>query len=111
MNSGLSGTPGGKRRRRRRLRANAAFDRGPGAVGRLAQNIEPAIATAIAIARADIEECALILRQADNLAAHAKVRLALTRALDVEPRLFEAQHLLNAAARLHRVLRETTPNP
>ncbi len=112
MGSVQADNQGIKRRRRRRGAAQKSSGIpaacSASALGKLAHSIEPAIATAISIAKVDIEECALILRHAEDLAAHGRTRLALTHALDVEPRLFETQHLLNAAARLHRVLKETS---
>lgn len=111
-----SGTSSTKRGRRRRSRGPRNPHLGNPVVADCARierpleaNIAPAISTAISIARADIEECVMLLRHADDLAVKGKTKLALDRVLDVEPRLFETQHLLNAATRMYRTLKGAAP--
>jgi len=114
MNSSGRATTQRGRRRRNRHRQSSDLAKPPaghraGSEERSDANLVPAIATTISIARADVEECVLLLRHADDLAGNRNTKLALERVLDVEPRLFETQHLLNAATRLYRIFREASP--
>jgi hypothetical protein len=68
--------------------------------------LEPGLSVAIRLARAEIEECALILKHAERFADGGRFKAANERVLDVEPKLYEAQHLLNAATLLNRRMRE-----
>jgi hypothetical protein len=67
---------------------------------------EPALSVAIRLARAEIEECALILRHAEAFADGGRFKPANERVLDVEPKLYEVQYLLNAATLRNRRMRE-----
>lgn len=66
----------------------------------------PALSVAIRLARAEIEECALILKHPESLADGGRFKAANELVLDVEPKPYEAQHLLNAAALLNRRMKE-----
>ena len=68
--------------------------------------LEPALSVAIRRARAEIEECALILKHADSFADGGRFKAANERVLDIEPKLYEVQHLLNAATLLNRRMKE-----
>jgi hypothetical protein len=68
--------------------------------------LEPALSIAIRLARAEVEECALILKHAESFADGGRFKAANERVLDVEPKLYEVQHLLNAATLLNRRMKE-----
>jgi hypothetical protein len=68
--------------------------------------LEPALSVAIRLACAEIEECALILKHAEGFANGGRFKAANERVLDVEPKLYEVQHLLNAATLLNRRMKE-----
>lgn len=59
--------------------------------------LEPALSVAIRLARAEVEECTLILKHDESFADGGRFKAANERVLDVEPKLCEVQHLLNAA--------------
>jgi hypothetical protein len=82
------------------------LDRVLKAARRLRDELEPALSVAIRLARAEIEECALILKHAESFADGGRFKAANERVLDVEPKLYEVQHLLNAATLLNRRMRE-----
>ncbi len=66
---------------------------------------ERALSIAIRMARAKPEKCALIVKYAERFAERGPSKAANRRALDVEPKLYEVQHLLNAATLLNRRMR------
>lgn len=68
--------------------------------------LEPALSGAIRLARAKIEECALILKHAESFADGGRFKAANEHVLDVEPKLYEMQHLLHAATLLNRRMKE-----
>lgn len=68
--------------------------------------LEPALSVAIRLARAEIEECALILKQAETFADGGRFKAANELVLDVEPKPYAAQHLLNAATLLNIRMKE-----
>jgi hypothetical protein len=82
------------------------LDRVAKAAKRSRGELEPALSVAIRLARAEIEECALILKHAEGFADGGRFKAANERVLDVEPKLFEVQHLLNAATLLNRRMKE-----
>lgn len=92
--------------------AAASADSGPtlNCVAKAAQRsrgeLEPALSVATRLARAEIEECALILKHAESFADGGRFKAANERVLDVEPKLYEVQHLLNAATLLNRRMKE-----
>ncbi len=103
-----------KKRKGRKERAGAAglvaveltLDRVAKAAERSRGELEPALSVAIRLARAEIEECALILKHAESFADGGRFKAANERVLDVEPKLYEVQHLLNAATLLNRRMKE-----
>jgi hypothetical protein len=86
--------------------AGPTLDRLAKAVRRSRGELEPALSVAIRLARAEIEECALILKHAESFAGGGRFTAANERVLDVEPKLCEVQHLLNAATLLNRRMKE-----
>lgn len=64
------------------------------------------MSVAIRLARAEIEECGLILKHAESFADGGRFKAANERVLDVEPKLYEVQHLLSAATLLNRRMKE-----
>lgn len=76
------------------------------AARRSRDELEPALSVAIRLARAEIEECARILKHAESFADGGRFKAANERVLDVEPKLHEVQHLLNAATLLNRWMKE-----
>ncbi len=82
------------------------LDRVAKAARRSRGELEPARSVAIRLARAEIEECALILKHAERFADGGRFKAADERVLDVEPKLYEVQHLLNAATLLNRRMKE-----
>ena len=102
-----------KKRKDRKDRAAAGsaaveltLDRVAKAAERSRGDLEPALSVAIRLARAEIEECALILRHAEGFADGGRFKAANERVLDVEPKLYEVQNLLNAATLLNRRMKE-----
>lgn len=82
------------------------LDRVTRAAQRSRVELVPALSVAIRVARAEIEERALILNQAESFADGGRLKAANERVLDVERKLFEVQHLLNAATLLDRRMKE-----
>ena len=68
--------------------------------------LEPALPVAIRLARAEIEQCALILKHAESFADGGRFKATNERVLHVEPKLYEVQHLLNAATLLNGRMKE-----
>lgn len=86
--------------------AGPKLDRVSKVVRRSRSDLDPALSVAIRLARAEIEECALILKHPESLADGGRFKAANELVLDVEPKPYEAQHLLNAAALLNRRMKE-----
>jgi hypothetical protein len=82
------------------------LDRVAKAAERSRGELEPALSVAIRLARAEIEECALILKHAESFADGGRFKAANERVLDVEPKLYEVQHPLNDATLLNRRMKE-----
>lgn len=101
----------GKDRNQRGVAATAATveptpDRIAKAARRSRGEPKPALSVGIRLARAEIEECALIPKHTESFADGGRFKAGYERVLDAEPKLFEVQHLLNAATLLNRRMKE-----
>lgn len=102
------------KRKDRNERADAAgsagvepkLDRVTRAAQRSRGELVPALSVAIRVARAEIEECALILKHAESFADGGRLKAANEGVLDVAPKLYEVQHPLNAGTLLDRRMKE-----
>lgn len=69
-------------------------------------DLEPTLWVAIRLADAEIKTCDQIVRHAETFADGGRFKATNARVLHVEPKLYEVQHLLNAATLLNRRMKE-----